>query len=201
MPSRVAARRSSGASSQPLTAAASAAFNVIPGAASKLAFATPPSTTGAGATISPAVLTGLQADQTVPKNLLGSVSLPDRLRPFADQFIELRRPSIRKNSTNLYSLSNLKTAVQAMLLGNTRLGAADAQRRLTEKLDGADYDRLRDLVVNYFSRLSEEVPCFREILADPDSTDFVRVRDEYMCLNSVGLAVMGMVGHEAVLVR
>jgi DGQHR domain-containing protein len=105
---------------------------------------------------------------------------------FADQFIELRRPSIRKNSTNLYSLSNLKTAVQAMLLGNTRLGAADAQRRLSEKLDGAGYDRLRDIVVNFFSRLSEEVPCFRQVLAEPDSTDYVRVREEYMCLNSGG---------------
>jgi hypothetical protein len=35
-----------------------------------------------------AVQDGLRADQTVPKNLLGSVNLPDRLRPFADQFIE-----------------------------------------------------------------------------------------------------------------
>jgi DGQHR domain-containing protein len=120
---------------------------------------------------------------------------------FEDQFIELRRPSIRKNSTNIYSLSNLKTAVQAMLLGNTRLGAAEAQRRLTEKLDGASYDRLRDLVIDFFSRLSQEVACFREILDDPDSTDFSNARDAYMCLSSVGLAVMGMVGHEAVLGR
>jgi hypothetical protein len=34
------------------------------------------------------VLTGLRADETVPKNLLASVSLPERLRPFADRFIE-----------------------------------------------------------------------------------------------------------------
>ena len=34
------------------------------------------------------VLTGLQSDETVPKNLLASVSLPERLRPFADRFIE-----------------------------------------------------------------------------------------------------------------
>jgi hypothetical protein len=113
----------------------------------------------------------------------------------------LPRPSIRKSSTNIYSLSNLKTAVQAMLLGNTRLGAAEAQRRLTEKLDGASYDRLRDLVIDFFSRLSQELACFREILEDPDSTDFAKVRDAYMCLNSVGLAVMGMVGHEVVLGR
>ncbi|EPH41320.1 hypothetical protein ABT390_28025 [Streptomyces aurantiacus] len=34
------------------------------------------------------VLTGLRADTTVPKTLLGSVGLPERLRPFADGFIE-----------------------------------------------------------------------------------------------------------------
>ncbi|QDQ09592.1 hypothetical protein [Streptomyces spectabilis] len=34
------------------------------------------------------VLTGLKADTTVPKSLLGAVDLPERLRPFADQFIE-----------------------------------------------------------------------------------------------------------------
>ncbi len=120
---------------------------------------------------------------------------------FAEQLIEFRRPSVRKNSNNIYSLSNLKTAVQAMLLANTRLGAAEAQRRLTEKLDGAAYDRLRDLVINYFSRLSQEVECFQAILEDPDSTDYIKARDQYMCLNSIGLAVMGMVGHEAVLGR
>jgi DNA sulfur modification protein DndB len=120
---------------------------------------------------------------------------------FEEQFIELKRPSIRKDTQNIYSLSNLKTAVQAMLLGNTRLGAAEAQRKLTQKLDGADYDRLRDLVVDYFSRLSQEVPCFREILDDADSIDFKKHRDTYMCMNSVGLAVMGMVGHEVILGR
>ncbi|WP_206059461.1 hypothetical protein, partial [Nonomuraea zeae] len=34
------------------------------------------------------VLAGLGADHTVPKNLLESVDLPERLRPFADRFIE-----------------------------------------------------------------------------------------------------------------
>jgi hypothetical protein len=34
------------------------------------------------------MLAGLRADETVPKNVLGSVRLPDRLKPFADQFIE-----------------------------------------------------------------------------------------------------------------
>lgn len=34
------------------------------------------------------VLAGLRADETVPKTLLGSVSIPDRLRPFAAEFIE-----------------------------------------------------------------------------------------------------------------
>jgi DNA sulfur modification protein DndB len=120
---------------------------------------------------------------------------------FADQFIEFRRPSIRKNTQNLYSLSNVKTAVQAMLLGNTRLGAAEAQRKLTEKLSGPSSDLVRATTIDYFSRLSQEVKCFREILEDPDSTDFVKVREQHMCLNSVGLAVMGMVGHEAILGR
>jgi hypothetical protein len=35
-----------------------------------------------------AVLDGLRADQTVPKTLLNTVSLPDRLQPFAERFIE-----------------------------------------------------------------------------------------------------------------
>jgi hypothetical protein len=35
-----------------------------------------------------AVLDGLRADQTVPKTLLDSISLPDRLQPFAERFIE-----------------------------------------------------------------------------------------------------------------
>lgn len=34
------------------------------------------------------MLTGLQADQTVPRHLLSAVALPQRLRPFADRFIE-----------------------------------------------------------------------------------------------------------------
>lgn len=120
---------------------------------------------------------------------------------FAEAFIEFKRPSIRKGTMNIYSLSNLKTAVQAMLLGNTRLGAAEAQKRLTQKLNGADYDTLRDKVVDFYSRLSQEVTCFRHIVDDPDSIDFDKTRDDFMCLNSVGLAVMGMVGHDAVLNR
>ncbi len=127
--------------------------------------------------------------------------LVDKVPIFAEQFVEFRRPSIRKNSTNLFSLSNLKTAVQAMLLANTRLGASEAQRRLTEKLAGPNYDRLRDMVVDYFSRLSQEVECFRDILEDPDRADYFKEREANMCLNSVGLAVMGMVGHEVVLGR
>jgi hypothetical protein len=35
-----------------------------------------------------AALTGLRADDTVPKTLLGAVGVPDRLRPFAEQFVE-----------------------------------------------------------------------------------------------------------------
>ncbi|MEV6849091.1 hypothetical protein [Actinoplanes sp. NPDC051411] len=35
-----------------------------------------------------AALTGLRADDTVPKNLFDSVGVPDRLRPFAEQFVE-----------------------------------------------------------------------------------------------------------------
>ncbi|WP_172381815.1 hypothetical protein [Streptomyces sp. MNP-20] len=35
-----------------------------------------------------AVLSALRADTTVPRTLLGSVGLPERLRPFADDFIE-----------------------------------------------------------------------------------------------------------------
>ncbi|SEF80985.1 hypothetical protein SAMN05444920_101726 [Nonomuraea solani] len=34
------------------------------------------------------MLTGLRADQAVPRSLLTSVALPDRLRPFAERFIE-----------------------------------------------------------------------------------------------------------------
>ncbi|MFI6642523.1 hypothetical protein [Streptomyces sp. NPDC050504] len=34
------------------------------------------------------MLTGLRSDTTVPRTLLGAVSLPERLRPFADRFIE-----------------------------------------------------------------------------------------------------------------
>ena len=72
---------------------------------------------------------------------------------FAEPYIEFKRPSIRKDSTNLYSLSNLKTAVQAMMLGNTRLGAAVAQSRLTGILESPEYDRLHDMHVDYFSQL------------------------------------------------
>lgn len=120
---------------------------------------------------------------------------------FAEPYIEFKRPSIRKNSINIYSLSNIKTAVQAMILGNTRLGAAEAQKRLTKSLGGAGYDWLRDSVIDFFSRLSQELECFKEILDDPDSLDFEKHRDTYMCLNSVGLAVMGMVGHEIIVRR
>jgi hypothetical protein len=35
-----------------------------------------------------AALTGLRADDTVPRTLLGAVGVPDRLRPFAEQFVE-----------------------------------------------------------------------------------------------------------------
>ena len=120
---------------------------------------------------------------------------------FDPRYIELKRPSIRKSSMNVYSLSNVKTAVQAMMLGNTRLGAAEAQKRLTKLLGGADYDRLRDAAIDFFSRLSQELNCFKEILEDPDGLDYEKQRDEYMCLNSIGLATMGMVGHEIVLGR
>ena len=34
------------------------------------------------------MLTGLRADQTVPRHLLSAVALPERLRPFAERFIE-----------------------------------------------------------------------------------------------------------------
>jgi hypothetical protein len=40
------------------------------------------------AATSSAVLSGLSSDQTVPRSLLGAVSLPDRLQPFAQQFTE-----------------------------------------------------------------------------------------------------------------
>jgi hypothetical protein len=39
-------------------------------------------------TATTSVLTGLQADQTVPKLVLDQVGLPERLRPFAEQFLE-----------------------------------------------------------------------------------------------------------------
>ena len=57
------------------------------------------------------------------------------------------------------------------------------------------------MVVNFFSRLSQEVFPFKHILDDPDSISYPKVREEYMCLNSVGLATMGMVGHDVVLGR
>ncbi len=153
---------------------------------------------GQTAPIQPTIKILMDYRQPVTKLVKGLV---ETVPIFAEQFIEFKRPSIRKGSTNLFSLSNLKIAVQAMLLANTRLGAAEAQRRLTEKLDSPDYDRLYDMVVDYFSQLSQEVACFRDIIEDPDSTDYAKVRDAYMCLNSVGLAVMGMVGHEVVLGR
>ncbi|GEM_PF-3345353 len=153
---------------------------------------------GQTAPIQPTIKIAMDYRQPVTKLVKDMV---ENVPIFAEQFIEFKRPSIRKDSINIYSLSNLKTAVQAMLLGNTRLGAAEAQRKLTQKLDGADYDRLRDLTVDFFSRLSLEVHCFRQIVDDPDSIDFKRQREDYMCLNSVGLAVMGMVGHELVLGR
>jgi DNA sulfur modification protein DndB len=153
---------------------------------------------GQTAPIQPTIKVHMDYRQPVTKLVKDMV---ENVPIFAEQFIELKRPSIRKGTTNIYSLSNLKIAVQAMLLANTRLGAAEAQRRLTEKLDGPNYDRLRDLVVDYFSRLSQEVGCFRDILEDPDSADYDKARDTYMCLNSIGLAVMGMVGHEVVLGR
>jgi DNA sulfur modification protein DndB len=118
---------------------------------------------------------------------------------FDAEFIEFKRPSIRRASGNLYSLSNLKTAVQAMLLGSTRLGASTAQRRLTEKLEGANYDPIRDQVVDFFSRLSQDLGVFKSIVDDPDSIENDSVRDRYMCLNSIGLGVMGMVGHDVIL--
>ena len=127
--------------------------------------------------------------------------LVDHVPVFEERFIEFRRASVRKSSGNLYSLSNLKTAVQAMLLGNTRLGVASAQRKLTEKLAGHAYDGIRDKVMDFFSRLSHEVDCFRRILEDPDAIDYPQFRAKYLCLNSVGLGVMGMVAHEVILGR
>jgi DNA sulfur modification protein DndB len=127
--------------------------------------------------------------------------LVDTVPIFDSHFIEFKRPSIRKSSTNLYSLSNLKTAIQAMLLGNTRLGAGEAQRRLSEKLAGDLYEPTRDVVVDYFSKLSDEVACFRSILEDRDAVDYPKYREDFMCLNSIGLGVMGMVGHDVLLER
>ncbi len=153
---------------------------------------------GQTAPIQPTIKIHMDYRQPVTKLIKEMV---EQVPIFAEPYIEFKRPSIRKNSTNIYSLSNLKTAVQAMLIGNTRLGAAEAQKRLTKLLGGADFDRLRDNVIDYFSRLSQELDCFKEILDDPSSLDFEAHRDAYMCLNSVGLAVMGMVGHEIIVGR
>ena len=76
------------------------------------------------------VLAGLQADQTVPRSLLASVSVPDRLRPFADQFIEamaypvfdlpVYRPLLDLSVDAFLPNANLLPANSITLLANNR---------------------------------------------------------------------------------
>ncbi|MEM7210316.1 MAG: DNA sulfur modification protein DndB [Pseudomonadota bacterium] len=117
---------------------------------------------------------------------------------FAERFIEFKRPSIRRTSDNLYSLSNLKTAVQAMILGNTRMSAPAAHKKMTGILDGEDAAQVRHNVLEFFRQLSLRLGVFSHILEDPDAASYQELRAEYICLNSIGLGAIGMVGHDVI---
>jgi DGQHR domain-containing protein len=117
---------------------------------------------------------------------------------FAERFVEFKRPSIRKSSDELYSLANLNTMLQAMLLGSTRLSKQQAQRRMTELLEGPAGELHQDRAIAFFRELSDRLGVFSRILEDPDAVDYQHLREEFICLNSLGLAVMGMVGHELI---
>lgn len=125
-------------------------------------------------------------------------TLVEEVPIFEDRFIEFKRPSIRQSSDNLYSLSNVKTAVQAMILGNTRMGVTAAHKKMTGILEGTEGSVVRRQVRDFFMALSEQLPVFVEVLEDANAVNYPGLRADYICLNSIGLGAIGMVGHDVI---
>jgi len=108
--------------------------------------------------------------------------------------------SLSKNSTKLFLVSQIRSLIKELYLGNSATGDADLEKRAHEQYTDSPATLKADIekYVNYINKLTDKIEILSRVSkldAGVDMSIIPDLRGQYLILNSAGMNIVGRVGN------
>ncbi|CAN5392883.1 DNA sulfur modification protein DndB [soil metagenome] len=109
--------------------------------------------------------------------------------------------SLSKNSTKLFLVSQIRSLVKELFLGNSAYGDIDLEKRAHEQYvtpKSSTFTEDVEKYVNYINKVTEKIPVLKEISIMKEGVEMSKIpelRKDYLILNSAGINILGRIGN------
>jgi DNA sulfur modification protein DndB len=132
------------------------------------------------------------------------IDLLDSCSLFKDK-VDASSSTLSKKSTKLFLVSQVRSAIKELLIGNSAIADIDLENRAIEIYENSDSERYKKDVQRYIyfiNKVTEAIPVLKKISKMMDgvhTTEIPKLRSEYLILNSAGFNILCRIGHELIL--
>lgn len=137
-------------------------------------------------------------DKRNPANGL-VIDLIDNCPLFKDK-VDATSSTLSKNSTKLFLVSQIRSAIKELLLGSAATGDAELEKRSIEMYgssDSANYKKDIKKYIEFINKITEKISILSQVSEMKDSihmTQIPALRAEHLLLNSAGLNIVSRIG-------
>jgi DNA sulfur modification protein DndB len=108
--------------------------------------------------------------------------------------------SLSKNSTKLFLVSQIRSLIKELFLGNSSTADADLEKRAHEQYTDSPITFKTDIekYVSYVNKLTEKIPVLKQVSQLNEGVEMSKIpelRSEHLILNSAGINILGRIGN------
>jgi DGQHR domain-containing protein len=132
------------------------------------------------------------------------IDLLDNCVLFKDK-IDASSNTLSKKSTKLFLVSQVRSAIKELFLGNSSIADVDLESRAVDIYESSDDEKYKRDVKRYIyfiNKITEAIPILKKVSEMKDgiqTTKIPELRSEYLILNSAGFNIVCRIGHELIL--
>jgi DNA sulfur modification protein DndB len=110
--------------------------------------------------------------------------------------------SLSKNSTKLFLVSQIRSLIKELFLGNSAFGDVDLEKNAHSQYGDSNSEAFKkdtEKYIDYINKLTLNIPILKEISELKEGVEMSKIpekRREYLILNSAGINILGRIGNK-----
>ena len=121
--------------------------------------------------------------------------------PLFNGKVDAASNTLSKNSTKLFLVSQIRSLIKELFLGNSAAGDADLEKRAHEQYKSSHSEIYKTDIAKYIefiNKVTLKIPVLKTISNMKDGVEMTKIpelRREYLILNSAGINIVGRIGN------